>query len=143
MLGSARSGLLAAALLTSSAATTAATGLVAPAEALVGFAPGLRATTTQSAGVTVAPGVLTAVRPTIAGKATVGRTLTARPGTWTPGTAFHYAWFADGRRIRHQTTAELRLARAQKGKRITVKVTGDKPGYTPVSKTSARTRKVR
>ena len=59
------------------------------------------------------------------------------------GPTFSYAWYANGKKIKHQSGAKLRLTKVQKGKRITVKVTGKKPGYTTVSKTSARTLKVR
>jgi hypothetical protein len=69
----------------------------------------------------------------------VGRTLTARPGTWTAGTSFAYAWFADGVAIKGQTAKKLVLTRAMKGKRVTVKVTGTRPGYAGATRTSART----
>jgi hypothetical protein len=90
----------------------------------------------------VATGVLTSARPTIRGTAEVGRTLTARPGAWTPGTTFAYVWYADGKVVKHQTRARLRLTTAQQGHRITVRVTGSLPGYQTVSRTSARTAKV-
>lgn len=86
--------------------------------------------------------VLTSSRPRIKGKAVVGHTLKARRGTWTTGTTFAYRWFADGKRIKHRTARTLTLAKAQRGHRITVRVTGSKPGYTTVSRTSAKTRKV-
>jgi hypothetical protein len=85
---------------------------------------------------------LASAKPTISGKPRVGRTLTAKHGAWTRGTTFGYAWYAAGKRIKHQTSSKLTLAKAQKGKRITVRVTGKKRGYTTVSKTSARTAKV-
>jgi hypothetical protein len=91
----------------------------------------------------VAAGVLTTAKPTIGGTPTVGRTLTARPGTWTTGTAFTYAWFADGVRVKGQAARRLVLAKAQRGKHITVTVTGSQAGYTSASRTSARTPKVR
>ena len=88
-------------------------------------------------------GKLASAKPRISGKPHVGRTLTARHGTWTPGTTFSYTWHANGKRIKRATTTKLRLTKAQKGKRISVTVTGKKQGYTPVSKTSAKTRKIR
>jgi hypothetical protein len=91
----------------------------------------------------VAAGVLASSKPTIRGKPKVGKTLTAKPGSWTAGTTFSYAWYANGKKLKHQSAARLTLTKAQKGARITVKVTGEKPGYTTASKTSARTAKVR
>jgi len=45
--------------------------------------------------------------------------------------------------VKHQAGVRLRLTKAQRGHRITVKVTGTKAGYTTASRTSARTGKVR
>jgi hypothetical protein len=103
--------------------------------------PDVTTTSADTAG--VAPGVLAAGRPTITGRTRVGWTLTARPGAWTPGTGLTFAWYADGRAIRHATAKRLRLGSAQRGKRITVKVTGRKAGYTTRTLTSARTTRVR
>jgi hypothetical protein len=99
-------------------------------------------TTTSSDTAAVGLGVLAATRPSIRGRTTVGWTLTARPGTWTSGTTLHYAWYADGTRIRHATAKRLRLGKAQRGKRITVKVTGTKAGYRSRTLTSPRTARV-
>ena len=104
--------------------------------------PGYRPTTTASAGVVVAKGSLSTSRPKITGTPAVGETLRARPGAWTSGTTFSYAWYADGNRIKHQSAKTLTLTKAQRGTRIRVKVTGTKPAYTSVSRKSARTAKV-
>ncbi|MFT3942419.1 MAG: hypothetical protein QM705_01145 [Ancrocorticia sp.] len=77
--------------------------------------------------------------PTIAGKARVGETLTAKPGKWTKGAVFTYQWLADGKAIKGATKATLVLKADQVGERISVKVTGSKAGYKSVSKTSAKT----
>jgi hypothetical protein len=90
----------------------------------------------------VARGTLTAATPTIGGTVKVGRTLTARPGTWTSGTRFAYRWYANGAAIPRATTSRLSLPRSLKGRRITVKVTGTKTGYTTLSRTSAKTSRV-
>ncbi len=100
------------------------------------------ATLTSKATAPVALGKLRASKPTIGGQPTVGKTLKAKPGTWSPGTTFTYAWYADGHRIKHQSAATLTLAKAQRGSRITVQVTGTKPGYVAASKTSGKTAKV-
>ena len=111
--------------------------------AVTGTRAGYPDVTRTSADATVVGlGALSATRPVVSGRTKVGRTLTARPGTWTAGTSFTYAWFADGTRIRHATSKRLVLARAQRGKRIAVKVTGREPGYRTRTLTSARTARV-
>jgi hypothetical protein len=108
-----------------------------------GQGDGFSATTrTSLPTVAVAKGTLVGSTPSISGRARVGRTLTAGHGTWTPGTRFSYRWFANGTAIRRATKATLTLSRATKGKRITVRVTGTKTGYTTLSRTSAKTGRV-
>jgi hypothetical protein len=102
--------------------------------------PTVTRASTESAA--VAAGVLDSSKPTIGGKPKVGKTLKAEAGSWTAGATFSYAWYANGTKIKHQPAAKLTLTKAQKGTRITVKVTGRKPGYTTASRTSAKTAKV-
>jgi len=87
--------------------------------------------------------VATAATPKISGKAKVGKKLTAKPGAWTSGTTFTYQWYANGKAIKGATKATLTLKKAQKGKKITVTVTGKKSGYATVAKTSKATGKVK
>jgi hypothetical protein len=112
--------------------------------AVTGNRPGYPDVTTTSAETgAVGLGVLSTSKPTILGLTTVGKRLTAVAGLWTRGTTLGYAWYANGKAIKHATGKRLTLTKAQKGKRITVKVTGRQTGYTTASKTSARTAKVR
>jgi hypothetical protein len=87
--------------------------------------------------------VATVGTPKISGTAKVGKRLTAKPGTWTSGTRFSYQWYANGVAIKKATKSTLTLKSAQKGKKITVKVTGKKSGYATVAKTAAKAGKVR
>ncbi|GAA4730181.1 hypothetical protein GCM10023350_11750 [Nocardioides endophyticus] len=89
------------------------------------------------------PGKLTAPKPKITGKAKVGKTLTAKAGSWTAGTKLTYAWSANGKRIKGADDSKLKLTKALKGKKISVAVTGTLAGYTKATKTSAQTGKVR
>ncbi|MCW2838961.1 MAG: hypothetical protein JWR55_444 [Aeromicrobium sp.] len=90
-----------------------------------------------------APKRLGAKTPTIRGTARVGRTLKVRVGSWSPRPSYRYQWYANGKKITSKgTRSYLKLTSRQKGKRITVKVTGTKAGYATVTKTSARTKKV-
>ena len=92
----------------------------------------------------VAPGTLSPTpKPKIKGTPEVGKKLTAKPGAWGPGAVTKtYKWFANGKAIPGATGKKLTLKAAQAGKKITVKVTGTKPGYTKVTRTSAATVKV-
>ncbi|HEX7738673.1 MAG TPA: hypothetical protein VF426_03385 [Marmoricola sp.] len=91
----------------------------------------------------VAKGTLASATPRIKGKAKVKRTLKVTTGRWTTGTRLTYSWYANGKRIKKATKPSLKLTKAMKGKRITVRVTGTKPGYATVSRTSRATAKVR
>lgn len=78
-------------------------------------------------------------KPTISGTAAVGQKLTARPGSWTPGTTFSYQWYAGGKKIAGATKATYLLKSAQAGSTMTVKVTGKKSGYRTTTVTSRAT----
>jgi hypothetical protein len=93
----------------------------------------------KSASKKVATGTLTTKTPTIVGNAKVGRTLTAKPGSWGPsGTkvTFKYQWLRNGASIKGATKATYTPIAIDRGKRISVKVTGSANGYTTASKTS-------
>jgi ribosomal protein L11 len=99
----------------------------------------------KSVTVTVkaAPKKLTATpTPKISGSAVVGKTLTAKPGAWKPSSKLAYQWYAGGAKIKGATKSTFKITSKQKGKKITVKVTGTKAGYTTVTKTSKATAKV-
>lgn len=111
---------------------------------VTGTKPGhTRVSKTSAATKATAAAKLKAAAPKIAGTKKVGKTLVAKPGSWTAGTSFTYQWFADGKPIKGAIAKSLKLAKAQKSKRITIRVTGSKPGYTTVTKTSAKTAKVK
>jgi hypothetical protein len=87
--------------------------------------------------------VMHASTPTISGTPTVGKTLTANPGgTWTSGTTFTHQWYASGRTISGATGNVFTLTGSQKGKTMTVKVTGRQSGYATIAKTSAATARI-
>lgn len=93
-----------------------------------------------SASATVLKGTLSGATPTISGTAKVGYTLTARAGTWAPApVTLGYQWLRNGVAISGATSSTYKLIATDKGKRITVRVTGTKTGYTTLVKTSAAT----
>lgn len=78
--------------------------------------------------------------PVVSGTAMVGVTLWVDQGTWDPvPDSYSYQWLRDGSAITGATTDLYRLAAADLGKKISVRVTGTKAGYDDVSATSAQT----
>jgi hypothetical protein len=94
-------------------------------------------TATATRTVTVVEGTLSAPTPTVSGSPRVGSTLTATPGSWTPGTALTYAWALNGAPVVGATSARLQLTPSMAGGRVTVTVTGARPGYTTAQRTSS------
>jgi hypothetical protein len=74
--------------------------------------------------------------PVVEGEPRVGATLTARPGSWTSGTAFAYQWLADGTPLAGETAQTFTPSAAQVGRRVTVQVTGSRSGYRSATRTS-------
>lgn len=73
----------------------------------------------------------------------IGKKLTIKVGTWKPKpSSYAYQWYRDGTKIKGATKSSYTVAKADKGKRITVKVTGKKSGYTSVTKASKATKRV-
>lgn len=94
-----------------------------------------------SAGVVVARGLLTTARPRIAGTPVAGRLLKAHAGTWGPGTVTKtFRWYRNGVAIKGAIRASYRLTKADRGRRITVRVTGRKTAYLTVVRTSTALR---
>lgn len=112
-----------------------------------GRATGLADTSLTSAATGVVQGskFTKTATPKISGTAKVGKTLKAKPGSWKPksGVKFTYQWFANGTAISNATKSSLKLTAAQKGKKVTVKVTGKKVGYNAVTKAAKATKKVK
>jgi len=104
----------------------------------------LSVTNTSLATSIVGPGTLRLTPvPTIKGTTTVGMVLTAKPWDWDSGVTLTYAWFASGVAIKKATDDTYKLVNADASKKITVSVTGTKPGYTTVTMTSLATGKVK
>lgn len=100
----------------------------------------------RNAGAVVAdvvPQAVRAAKPTISGTAKVGKKLKAKAGAWGPtGVRLTYQWKRDGARIGGATASSYTLVAADRGKRITVMVTGSLAGHSTVGRTSAKTAKV-
>ena len=102
------------------------------------------ASKTSKATKKVAAGTLSGATPTISGSTKVGQLLTANPGAWKPSpVTLTYAWYRNGKAIKGATSSAYTLTKSDKGKKITVKVTGKKAAYTTLTKTSKKTAKVK
>ena len=78
--------------------------------------------------------------PSISGTPKVGQLLTANGGTWNPSdVTLAYQWYRSGVAITGGTSSTFALTTLDRGKTMTVRVTGAKTGYTSVAKTSAAT----
>jgi hypothetical protein len=76
------------------------------------------------------------VVPTIEGVVGVGRTVTVKPGTWSPAADFRFQWLLNGRAIHGATHKSLTLEQSYAGKKLSVRVTGTHAGYTTHQVTS-------
>ncbi|MDR3202207.1 MAG: hypothetical protein LBT54_03640, partial [Bifidobacteriaceae bacterium] len=83
-----------------------------------------------------------AAAPKIKGVAKVGRQLVAKAGGWSPKPTLTYRWYRNGKAISGATAPVYKVSKADKGKRLTVKVKAAKPGYATKVKASAKTAKV-
>jgi hypothetical protein len=81
--------------------------------------------------------------PTISGRTKVGRRLSVSVGDWMPDTTITKRWLRNGRNITGATGTTYKLKSADRGKRVSVRVTVTKPGYSPATATSVRTAKIR
>jgi hypothetical protein len=96
---------------------------------VTGGATGFETARATSSAVTVGKGHFRAGTVRISGTPRVGRTLTARPGTWSPSPSLRYRWYADGKAIKGATSRTLVLTRPLEGRRVTLKVTAARAGY--------------
>jgi hypothetical protein len=102
-----------------------------------GFAP---VTKTSKSTATVVKGSITSVTPKFTGLVKVGAALTAVTGTWKPAaTVLSYQWLRTGKAIAGATESTYVLTAADRGKKISLKVTGAADAYT--SKSSVSTSK--
>ncbi|GAA2240473.1 hypothetical protein GCM10010401_11380 [Rarobacter faecitabidus] len=96
-------------------------------------------TSTSTFSVTVRRTDVLSSNPAITGTARVGGKLTAVPGTWEPGAALAYAWFANGAAVPGASRRSLSIGANLAGKRISVSVTGTLTGKSPITRTSKAT----
>ena len=85
----------------------------------------LTGTTTWRLAFSREPGVLTSAQPHHRRASRVGRTLTALSGDWSPpGVTFGYQWYRGVTPVRGARERTYLLRRADRGHRVSVRVTG-------------------
>ena len=83
-------------------------------------------------------------RPRISGTPRVGSRLTSLVGSWLEkDVTYSYRWRRNGRAIRGATGRTYRVVPADRGRRISVRVTARKLGYAPGGQNSATTGRIR
>ena len=86
------------------------------------------------------PALRSTRRPDVTGKARVGKVLRATPGQWSPrASSVSYRWYRDARPITGGAGAKAarKVVRADRGHRLSVRVTARRPGYTAATRASA------
>jgi hypothetical protein len=79
-----------------------------------------------------------APKPKVKGTAAVGHSLKVVKRAWKPGkVALSYRWLRNGKPIAKATHSTYTLKKADAGKRISVRVTGEKTGYATIVKSSS------
>ncbi len=91
---------------------------------------------TAAAGKVVAGTQAVTGKVKVKGSAKVGKKLTATPGKAT-GSTVKYQWLLNGKVIKKATGKSLKLAKSFKGKKISVKVSYVRTGYTTVTQNSS------
>ena len=72
------------------------------------------------------------VRPTVSGATLVGRTVTAKKGTWTPSpSSYRYQWLDNGASISGATSATYRIPASKRGHTLSCRVTAILAGHLP------------
>ncbi|WP_166138667.1 hypothetical protein [Nocardioides ochotonae] len=109
--------------------------------AVTGEAAGHAPTTLTSREVPVVRGALVrTARPQVRGVARVGRTLRATRGSWSPRASTRVQWLRDGRPITGATRLTRRVAAADRGHTLRVRVTASRPGYATMTARSTGVR---
>jgi hypothetical protein len=99
---------------------------------------------TVSDAVAIRRGSISGPAPRIRGDARVGETLHVIRGDWEPQPEFSYRWLVNGRPVEGRSTGIAYKVRPQdRGKRISVEVTGRSHGYASTARASASTPRVR
>lgn len=90
------------------------------------------------------PPKVTAGTVAVKGKLLVGKRVKAKVAGWLPsGVTFTYQWLRNGKVVKKATERKYKLTKKDKGKKMSVRVTGVRSGYTSATATSPQTGKVK
>ncbi len=89
---------------------------------------------TSAATAKVAAGTFrVAKKPVVKGTKKVGKKLSVRKATWSvKGVKVSYQWLRNGKKIKGATKATYKVKKADRAKKLSVRVTAEKSGYTTV-----------
>ena len=96
-----------------------------------------------NAGKPVARKFVETPTPRISGAAVIGETLSAKPGSWDSGVLLSYQWLSGGRVIDGANDRTYVPSENDLGRKISLRVTGTKKGFSSVSRVSAQTANVK
>lgn len=69
-------------------------------------------------------------KPSISGKRKAGKTLAAKPGTWTPkASSYTYRWYRNGTAIPGASKRTYKVKKSDKGRKISVRVQARRTGH--------------
>jgi hypothetical protein len=94
-----------------------------------GSGPVSAALTSTSATVSLGKALKPSKKPSLSGKHKVGKVESVKAGTWPRGAKFTYQWLLNGKVIKHATKSSLKLSKADKGKKISCRVTAHLAGF--------------
>lgn len=119
--------------------TDASDNVLASAHRVLHIQPGNGKFTVDPAGEEIV--TVNGATPTItAKKVAVGQTLTAKPGSWGPsGVKLSYQWLRNGSPIKGATKSAYKATTTDRGKKLSVRVTGSLSGAESVTRTSKST----
>jgi hypothetical protein len=103
-----------------------------------GSGPVSAAQTSKSAIVILGKALRDSKKPSLSGPHKVGKVEKVRAGTWPRGVRFTYQWLLNGKVIKHATKSFLKLSRADRGKRISCRVTAHLVGFANGVATTSR-----
>jgi hypothetical protein len=102
---------------------------------------GTTTATSATAKVALGPALKDKVKPKLSGSHAVGKTEKVSTGSWSPkATKYSYQWYANGKKIHGATKSSFKVAKADKGKKLTCKVTAHATGYAAGSVTTSSVR---
>ena len=84
----------------------------------------------------VLPAVLR--KPSLSGRARVGKTLTATAGRWSGATRFRFQWLRNGKPIKKATQSRYKLRRKDRRKKVACRITAIGPGGKTTLVTAAK-----